>query len=78
MPTSLEFRKRVHVAEIASDSSVELFADMRPIILTIEGWSFLVPSFLVSYLLNILSIPWQQSLFDSIASSFCVEMALVN
>jgi hypothetical protein len=56
----------VHIAEIASDSSVEIFAEARPIILTMEGWSFLVLSFLVSSFLIVLSIFWQRSLFDSI------------
>jgi hypothetical protein len=68
----------VHIAEIASDSSVELYADARPIVLTIEGGSFLVLSFLVSSLLIVLSISWRRSLFDSIATSFCAEMASVS
>jgi hypothetical protein len=74
MPTLSKFRKRVHIAEITSDSSVELFADC----LTIEVWSFLVRSLLVYFLLIVLSISWQQSLFDSIASLFWAEMALVS
>ncbi len=78
MPTFLEFRKREHVAEIATDSSVELFADAYPIMLIIEMWIFLVLYFLVSSLLIVLSISWWRSLLDSIASSFWAEMALVS
>ncbi len=49
----------MHVAEIASDSSVELFADAHPIILTIEGQSFfdsiLLGFFFVDCSLNFLA-----------------------
>ena len=56
MPTLSEFRKWEHIAEIATDCPVELFADARPIMLIIEVWVFLVLSLLVTSLLIVLSI----------------------
>jgi hypothetical protein len=70
MPILSEFRKREHDAEIATASSVELFADAHLIMLIIELWIFLVLSFLVSSLFIVLSSSWWRSLFDSVASSF--------
>jgi len=40
MPILSEFRKREHDAEIATASSVELFADAHLIMLIIELWIF--------------------------------------
>ena len=63
---------------LSTDSSVELFAAAPPIMLIIEVWIFLVLSFLVSSLLIVLSISWRWSLFDSVASTFWAEIALVS